>query len=119
MHDGRPMIAGIGRGIDLASGGAEVDAAGIERVNGHRIAEHVNVAILLREAVGEGFPLVAAGATPIDAELTIEREMLAIALNGDDVDGFGFVGVDVDDETEVSGKVAAYFMPGISSVVGA
>ena len=40
-NDWRPVVARIGRYIDLATGGAEVDAAGIESVHGHRVAQNV------------------------------------------------------------------------------
>ena len=57
--------------IDLAAGGAEIDAAIIERVDGHRVAQDIHVAVLLRQTFGERFPLVAAGAAAIDAQLAI------------------------------------------------
>ncbi len=46
--------------------------------------------------------LVAGAAAP-DAEFTVDGEVLGVALDGDDVDRFGLVGVDVDAEAEVSG----------------
>ena len=46
---------------------------------------------------------LAAGAAAPDAEFTVDGEVLGVALDGDDVDGFGLVGVDVDAEAEVSG----------------
>ena len=42
--------------IDLAAGRAEVDAALVERVNRHRVAQHVHVAIALRQALRERLP---------------------------------------------------------------
>ena len=54
---------------NLPAGRAEVDAARIERVDRHRVAQHVDVAVLLREAVGERLPLVPAGAAAEDASL--------------------------------------------------
>src|SRR5262249_41740880 len=49
--DGGPGVAGIGRAVDLAAGGSEVDAAGVEGVDGHGVAEDVDVAVLLRQAL--------------------------------------------------------------------
>ena len=49
--DGGPAIAGIGRRVHLAAGGAEIHAARIERVDGHRVAQHVDVAVALRQAL--------------------------------------------------------------------
>ncbi len=91
----------------------------VERVDGHGVAQDVDVAVLLGEAVGERLPLVAAGAAAEDAELAIEGEVLGVALDGDDVDGFGLVGVDVDDEAEVGGQIAADLVPVVAGVVGA
>ena len=74
---GSPAVARIGGGIDLAAGGAEVDAASIERVDGHGVAQHVHVAVALRQAFGQRLPLVAAGAAAIDAQLAVGRIVLA------------------------------------------
>jgi len=73
----------------------------------------------LRETAGEGFPLIAAGAAAVDAELAVEGEVLGVGLDGDDVDGLGLVGVDVDGEAEVCGEIAADLVPGVAGVVGA
>ena len=77
VDDGGPVVAGIGRAVDLAAGGAEVDAAVVERVDGHGVAEDVDVAVLLRQALGERFPFVAAGVAAVDAEFAFGREVLA------------------------------------------
>src|SRR3954471_9516023 len=37
--DRGPVVAGVGGAVDLAAGGAEVDAALVERIDGHRVAE--------------------------------------------------------------------------------
>ena len=66
-----------------------------------------------------GFPLVAAGARAVDLQLAFKRKVLGVALDGNDVDRFGLVGVDVDDEAEVGGKVAADLGPVVAGVVGA
>ncbi len=119
VDDGGPGVAGVGGSVDLAAGGAEVEAALIESVDGHGVAEDVDVAVLLGEALGERFPLVAAGAGAEDAEGAIEREMFGVAFDGDDEDGFGFVRVDVDGEAEVGGKVPADLVPLVTGVIGA
>ena len=45
--------------------------------------------------------------------------MLAVALDGNDVNSFRFVRVDVDDEAEVGGQIAADFFPAVARVVAA
>jgi hypothetical protein len=103
-----PTVTAVGRGVDLAAGGAEVDAALVvgvsEGVNGHGVAEDVDVTVLLREAVGQRLPIVAAGAAAEDLQLTVEGEVLGIAFDGDDVDGFGLVGVDIDQLSPASSE---------------
>src|SRR5437660_5049916 len=37
LDDGRPAVAGVGRTVNLAAGGAEVHAARLQRVHGHRV----------------------------------------------------------------------------------
>ena len=110
-HDGVPRVAAVGRAIDLAAGRAEIDAARVERIDGHRVAQHVHVAILLRQAFGERFPFVAARLAAIHAQLAVRRKMLGIALDGHDVDGFRFVRVNVNRETEVGRQIAADLAP--------
>ncbi len=98
----------LGEHVDLTAGGAEVNAAVVECIDSHGVAQNIHVAILLRKALGERLPLVAAGARlRIDLELAIERKMLRVALDGNDVEGFRLVSVDVDDEAEVGGQVSA------------
>ena len=45
--------------------------------------------------------------------------MLRVALDGDDVDGFRFVGMDVYGEAEIGREVPADLYPGLAGVVGA
>ena len=97
MGDNRgPAVAGIGRGVDLAAGGAEVNAARIERVDRHRVAQHVDVAVGLGQALCERLPLVAARPAAIDLQLAVKRIVLRIALDRDDVNGFRLMRVNVD-----------------------
>ena len=103
VNDGVPRVASVIGAVDLAARSAEVDAAGVEFVHGHGVAKDVDVAIFLRESLGQGFPFVATGAAAIYAELAFVDKAFAIAFDGDDIDGFRFVGVDVDHETEVGG----------------
>ena len=107
---GIPGVAGIGRGIDLAAGGAEIDAARVERIDGHRVAQHVDVTIALRQTVRERLPFVAAGPAAIDAQFSVGRKMLGVALDRDDVDRLRLVGVDVDREAEIGRQIAAHFV---------
>ena len=60
--------------VDLAARRAEVDAARVERVDRHRVAQDVDVAVLLRQPFGQRFPLVAAGAAAVDAQLAVGRD---------------------------------------------
>ena len=108
-----------GEHVDLAAGGAEVDAARVERIDRHRVAQDVDVAVLLRQALGERLPLVAAGAAAVDAQLAFGRIVQRVALDRHDVDGVRLVGVDVDREAEVGRQVAADFVPLVAGVVGA
>ena len=80
--DRRPAVARVGRCIDLPAGRAKVHATRIERIDGHRIAQHVDVTISLRQAVGERLPFVAAGAAAIDAQLAIRRIVFRSLLIG-------------------------------------
>ncbi len=50
--------------------------AGHHLVHGHGLAKHIDVTMLLRQAVGEGLPLVAAGAAAVNAELAVRRDVL-------------------------------------------
>src|ERR1051325_5582918 len=45
--------------------------------------------------------------------------MLTVAFNGNDIDGVGLVGVDVDGEAEIGGEIAGDFVPGVAAVVAA
>lgn len=70
---GLPGVAAVGRAIDLAAGGADINAAGVERVHGHRVAQDVHVAVLLGQALGQRLPVIAAGLAAIDAQLALGR----------------------------------------------
>src|SRR5208283_4908084 len=110
-HDGSPVVTGISRCVHLPAGGAEIHPAGIERVNGHRVAQHVDVAVALRQAVGKRLPLVSAGAAAIDAQLSFVHIVFAVALDGDDVNGLRLVSVNVDYEPEVGWQIPADLVP--------
>ena len=101
-RDGCPGIPGVGRDVDLAAGRAEVHAAGVERVDGHRVAQDVDVAVALGEALGQRLALVAPGPAAVDAQAAVGRVVLGVALDRNDVDGLRLVGVDLDGEAEVS-----------------
>ena len=117
LHDRRPVVAGIGRGVHLPAGGAEIDAAGIEGIDGHRIAQHVDVAIALRQAVGQRLPLVSTAAAAVDAQLAVGRIVLRVALDRHNVDGLRLVRVHVDRKAEVARQVAADFAPHLATIV--
>ena len=119
MYDGRPAVTGVGRGINLPARRAEIDAAGIQLVDGHRVAQDVDVAIALRQTPGQGFPLIAAVAAAVDAQFAVGRVVLRVALDGHDVNGFRFVGMNVDDEAEIGRQIAAHLVPVVAGVVTA
>ena len=107
----RPSVAAVGRAVDLPAGRAEVDAALVEPVDGHRVAQHVDVAVLLRQALGERLPLAAAGAAAVDAQLALRRDVAGVAGDRHDVDRLRLVRVHVDREAEVGRQVAADLVP--------
>jgi thiazole synthase len=117
--DGSPVVAGIGRGVNLPARGAEIHAARIERIDGHGVAQHVDVAVALRQAFGERLPLVSARAAAVHAQLSLGRKVLRVALDRDHVDGFRLVRVNVDHEAEIGRQVPADLVPGIAGVVAA
>ena len=90
-----PAVPGIGRGVDLSAGGSKIYTAFIERVDGHGIAQHVYVTVALRQALGERLPFVSAFAAAVDAQLALVHVVLGVALDRDDVNCLGLVGVDV------------------------
>src|SRR5258708_25952120 len=96
--------------IYMATASAKLHAAGIERVDRHRVAKDVDVAIALRKALGERFPLVAAGFAAIDAELALGNEVFAVALDWGDVDCFRLVCVHINHETKIGGVIAPAFL---------
>ena len=116
---GAQLSPASARRVHLPAGGAEINAAGIERIDGHGVAQHVHVAIALRQALGERLPFVSAGAAAVDAQLSFERKMLRVALDRDDVNGFRLVRVNVDHEAEIGGQVAADLAPRVAGVVAA
>src|SRR5205809_8065867 len=80
-HDCIPRITTVGRRVNLTSSCSEVDATGIERIDRHGVAQHIYVAIPLRQTFGEFFPFVTAAAAAIDAQFAIGREMFGVALD--------------------------------------
>src|SRR5262245_38980952 len=65
--DGSPGVSGVGRSVYLPSSSAEIHAALVERVDRHRIAQHVDVAVALRQTLGERLPLVSAATAAVHA----------------------------------------------------
>ena len=55
-HDRSPAVSGIGRGVYLPSAGAEIDAAFVERIDRHGIAQHIHIAVALRQALWSAAP---------------------------------------------------------------
>src|SRR3977135_2323993 len=111
MDDGRPAVAVIGGGVDLASTRAEVPPARIETVDRHRVTQHVDVAVLLRKPLAQGLPLVPARPAAVDAQLAVRYVVKRVAGDRDHVDSVRLVRVNVDHETEVGRQVAADLAP--------
>src|SRR3954449_4148548 len=86
-------------------------------MDAHSAAQHVDITILLRESIGEGFPFIPSGSAAVNAELAVGREMFRVALDWDDEDSLRFVGMDRDWKTEIRGQIAAHFAPGIAPVI--
>src|ERR1700676_2958934 len=84
-HNRRPTVSRIGGGVYLASSGPEINPAFIQRIDSHGIAQHIHVAVFLRQSFGERLPLVATGAAAEDTQLALQRKMFRIALDWDDV----------------------------------
>src|SRR5258708_206433 len=61
----RPGIAGISRRVYLTARRTEIHPARVERVDGHCVAQHVDVAVALRQAFREGLPLMSARAAAV------------------------------------------------------
>ena len=101
-HDWRPTLSRIGRRVNLSAAGAEIDPAFVERIHRHRISQNVHVTVALRQTFGERFPLIAAGAAAIHAQPAIRNKMLGVALDRNDIEGLRFVGVNIDDESEIA-----------------
>src|ERR1019366_876382 len=114
-----PAVSGIGGGIYLSAAGAEIHSAFVERIDGHGVAQHVDVAVALRQAFGERLPLVSSAAAAEHSQLAIWNKMLRVALDGDYVDGLRLAGVHVDDEPEIGRYIATDFLPRLARVVAA
>src|SRR5690606_32346330 len=78
-NERHPCVAAIGRPVHLAAGGTEIDSARVEGVDRHRIAQHVDIAMALRQPVRERLPFVASCAASIYPQLTIGRIMFGVA----------------------------------------
>ena len=50
--DRGPAVTRVDRCVYLSAGGTEVNAARVERIDRHRIAQHVDVTVLLWQPVG-------------------------------------------------------------------
>ena len=118
-HNRIPAVARIGRAVHLAAGGAEVNSAFVQRVDRHGIAQHVHVAIFLRQAFGQRLPLIAAAAAAKDAQLAFVQKVFRVALDRHDVNRLRFVRVNVDDKAEIGRQVSADFLPLIAGIVAA
>src|SRR6185437_9895053 len=67
----------------------------------------------------QGFPFISASFAPVDAEFAVEGEVLAVTLDGYNVNCFWLVSVYVNYTTKICGQVAADFFPVVAGVVRA
>src|SRR5690606_31817173 len=109
----------MGGDVHLSARSSEIDSARVEGVDRHRIAQHVDIAMALRQTVRERLPFVASCAASIYPQLSIRRIMFGVAFYGDDVYRFRFVGMYIDDKSKVGGKVAADLAPGFTGIIAA
>ena len=86
-------------------------------VHGHRVAQHVHVAILLRQALRERFPFVAASPAAIHAQFAVRRIMQRIARDGHDENRFRLVRVNINRKTEIRRQIAADLAPLLAGIV--
>jgi hypothetical protein len=78
VGDRCPGISCVGRAVHLATRCAEVDAAVIEGIDCHRVAEDIYIAVLLRKTLGEWLPFMATDLAAVDLELTVERKVFGV-----------------------------------------
>ncbi len=68
---------------------AEVHAAAVQRIHRHRVAQHIHIAVRLRQPLGQRLPLVAARAAAVNAQLPVGGIVLRVALDRHHIDGLG------------------------------
>ena len=102
LVDRRPIVATVGRNIDLTTSRAEIYAARVAGVDCHSLAEHVDIAMLLRKAAGQSYSLVSTCPASVHTQLAVYWDMFAVAQDWHHVYGFWLVGVDVDRKSEVA-----------------
>ena len=116
---GAQLSPASARRVHLAASGAEINSARIERIDCHRISQHVYVAIALRQTLRERLPLVAACPAAVNAQLPFKRKMLRVAFYRDHVNGFRLVRMNVDHEPKIGGQISADLRPLIAGVIAA
>ncbi len=118
-HNGLPVIPGISRYVDLATRGTKVNATGIQLVDGHGIAQHIDVTVLLRQAVRQRLPVVSSAAAAVDTQSSLQGKMFRITLDRHDINGIRFMRMHIDNEAEIGGQIAADLLPRIPLVITA
>src|SRR5262245_10256438 len=78
-NDWRPVVTRVLRRVHLTTRRPEIDTARVERIDPHRVAEYVHVAIPLRQTFRERLPFAASGPAAVHTQLTVERVVLRIA----------------------------------------
>src|SRR5579884_610168 len=95
------------------------EPARFQSIHGQRTAQNVDIAMFLRQAPRERFPLMATGARTIDAKAPVGRKMLGIAFDRHDVDGFRLVRMHGQRKPEIARQIAAHLLPAGTTVVAA
>src|SRR5262245_34089666 len=89
-----PGVAAVRARIHGAGGRADIHAAGLEMIDGHRAAQHAHVR-LVRQASSHLVPRTAAIAAAMNAESAPHRHAVLVALERERVEGPARV---IDDE---------------------
>src|SRR5262249_43739438 len=116
---GLQFVADITESVSPPAGSAKIDAALVERIDRHRVAQNIDVAVALRQTLGKRLPLVPTRPAAVYAQLAVRGIVFPVALDRDDVDRLGLMGMDVDYKSEVGRQVSADLPPRVAGIVRA
>src|SRR5579859_3493028 len=117
VRDQLPRVASVAAGEDLAGVRADIDAARVERVAGHAVAQHAQRdAGAGRQAVSERLPALAAVARAIDGEVV--AEVVPVLGFHDGKDRVGVLAINRDGEAELGRQIVLDVRPFVAAVEG-